>query len=230
MDQPLADAFDLEAHLGKIERMSAELRKIPHTYFGPNGSKVPDIAWYALAAINKTASLTHAFCTLTRAKNTLAASSLIRLQLDTGLRMFGLSLVDNVEAAGERLMNDEKYSKLKSRQGEPLSDAVLHRRLNQHYPGLTKAYEATSAYVHLSSAHIKTGLSERPGTPVLFFHLNGTDDARPDEWFAEIVDSFDQATSLTAELIEDFMRYRYAPAFGTHRPAAGAARADPDPS
>jgi hypothetical protein len=125
------------------------------------------------------------------------------------MRIFGLSLVDDVEAVGTRLLNDESYQKLKSRDGEVLHDAVLHRKLNDHYPGLSEAYQATSSYVHLSGSHIKTGMWEQPGSPLLFFHLNGTDDKKPDEWFADIVDSFDQATTLTAELIEGFMQSRH---------------------
>jgi len=157
-----------------------------------------------LAAIKKTTSLSHAFCTLVRAKNTLSAAALVRLQLDTAMRMFGLTLVEDVETAGTWLMNDKSYRKLKARTGEPLSDAFLHRKLDEKYPGLSEAYEAASAYVHLSGQHIKTGLWSREGSPILFFHLNGTDDARPNEWFADIIDSFDQATKLTADLIAEF--------------------------
>jgi hypothetical protein len=39
------------------------------------------------------------------------------------MRMFGLTLVEDVETAGTWLMNDKSYRKLKARTGEPLSDA-----------------------------------------------------------------------------------------------------------
>ncbi|KKB85329.1 hypothetical protein VW29_06675 [Devosia limi DSM 17137] len=221
MDQSSTETFDLEACLSRIEHVSAELWKIPVAYFGPQGSKIPDIGWYVLAAVKKTASLSHAFCALIRAKNTLAAASLIRLQLDTAMRISGLALVNDVEAAGTHLMNDGSYRKLRSRDNKPLDDAVLHRRLDEYYPGLTSVYEATSSYVHLSASHIKTGLSEPGGTPTLFFHLKGTDDAQPDEYFAHMVDSFAQATELTAEMIEDFMRFRYAHIFKIHPSTEG---------
>jgi len=210
LDQLSKETFVLEVYLSRIERVSAELHNIPHAYFGPQGAKIPDIAWFVLAAIKKTNSLSHAFCTLVRAGNTLAATALIRLQIDTAMRISGLGLVDDLVAAGAHLMNDGVYRKLKSRDNKPLDDAMLHRRLNEYYPGLSDVYEATSSYVHLSAAHIKTGLSERPGTPVLLFNLNGTDNALPQEWLAEMVDSFDQATRLSVEIIEDFMRYRFA--------------------
>ncbi|MDP2780750.1 hypothetical protein [Devosia sp.] len=218
MDQ--SQAFDLEAQLGKIEHTAAGLKKIPDTYIGPQGTKIPDIGWFVLAAVKKTTSLSHAFCLLVRAKNTLAAAALIRLQLDTAMRIFGLSLIEDVEAAGTHLMNDGSYRELKSRHNERLDDKILHQKLNEYYPGLSAVYKATSSYVHLSGAHIKTGLLEQEGTSVLFFHLNGTDDAKADQQFAEIVDAFDQATTLTTELIEDFMRYRYGRVAGarpTHR-------------
>lgn len=230
MNQPATEAYDLEACLGKIERVSAELQKIPLAYLGPQGSKIPDIGWYVLAAVKKTASLSHAFCALVRAKNTLAAATLVRLQLDTAMRISGLAIVDDIEAAGTHLMSDGSYRKLRSRDNKPLDDAVLHRRLDEYYPGLSLVYEATSSYVHLSASHIKTGLSDRAGTSTLFFHLKGTDDTQPDEWFADIVDAFDQATHLTSEMIEDFMRYRYAGTFGIHPPAESQSDAGRGPS
>jgi hypothetical protein len=204
MVQSPSSSFDLEYHLREIERLVAALPLRPDAYLGPQGAAIPDIEWYALAAIKKTASLSHAFCTLVRAKNTLAAAALVRLQLDTAMRMFGLTQVEDIETAGTWLMNDNSYRKLKARTGEALSDAFLHRTLDERYPGLSEAYEAASAYVHLSGQHIKTGLWSQEGSSILFFDLKRTDDARPDEWFADIIDAFDQATRLTAELIAEF--------------------------
>lgn len=217
MDQPESKTYNLEAALRKIEETAATLLEIPPTYIGPLGTKVPDIAWYVFAAIKKTRSLSHAFCLLIREKNGLAATALIRLQLDTALRISGLSLMDDLEDVGAKLMNDESFRKLKSRDGKSLTDAILHENLDKHYPGLSYAYKATSSYVHLSASHIKTGLVERPGSSTLFFHMNATDHAKPYEHFADIIDWFDQATELTANMIEDFMRYRYARDFGRHQ-------------
>lgn len=204
----MPDENDLNTRLREIEIVAGELTKLPDKYLGPLGTAISDVEWFVLAAIKKTISLSHAFCTLIRAKNTLAAAALVRLQLDTAMRIFGLTLVDDMEAAGSRLMNDESYRKLKSRDNEPLTDAFLHRKLNETYPGLTEAYEDASSYVHLSGMHIKTGMWSQPGTATLFFHLFGTDEARPDDWFFGLVDSFDQATRLTADLITSCIKSR----------------------
>ncbi|MBO9127936.1 MULTISPECIES: hypothetical protein [unclassified Rhizobium] len=200
--------FDLNASLREIEKVAGELSSMPTNFLGPVGATIPDIEWFALAAIKKTASLSHAFCSLIRAKNTLSAAELVRLQLDTALRMFGLTLISDLEAAGRHLMNDGSYRKLRSHDNQPLTDAYLHRKLNERYPGLTEAYEDASAFVHLTGLHIKTGLWPRPGSPTLYFDLSGTDDSRPDEWFADLVDAFDQATKLTADLTSSFIRAR----------------------
>ncbi|GEM_PF-2338868 len=217
MQQSPTDHYDLEAALKKIEDTAAMLLKIPPKYIGPTGTKVPDIAWYVFAAIKKTRSLTHAFSLLIRAQNTLAATALIRLQLDTALRISGLSLIDDLEDAGAKLMNDESYRSLKSRDGKRLDDALLHQHLDKYYPGLSHAYQTTSSFVHLSASHIKTGLIERPGLSTLFFHMNGTNDTQSNEEVVGIVEWFDQATELTANMIEDFMRFRYVQDFGDHR-------------
>lgn len=207
MEQSEAEIFDLEAELQKIEAAAAVLSKFPPKYIGAHGSKIPDIDWYVIAAMKKTASLAHAFCTLIRAKNALTSAALIRMQLDTGLRVLGLSRVEDLDAAGLHLMNDGKYTALKARSGERLSDKYLHTELDKAYPGLSEVYNNTSAFVHLSSAHIKTILTPRDGTSVLYFDLKGTDDRLSEEWIAEAVDAFQQATDLSIELIEGCLGY-----------------------
>ena len=207
MEHSKAKPFDLEAELQKIESAVAGLAKFPPTYIGAVGSTIPDIDWYVIAAMKKAASLAHAFCTLMRAKNALTSAALIRMQLDTGLRVFGLSRMGDLEAAGLHLMNDGKYTDLRARTGEKLSDKYLHTELNKAYPGLSKVYENTSAFVHLSSVHIKTVLSSREGTSILYFDLKGTDERLPEEWIADVVDAFQQATDLAVELIEGCLGY-----------------------
>jgi hypothetical protein len=207
MEQSEAKPYDLEAELQKIEAAAAGLAKFPPKYIGAHGSKIPDIYWYVIAAMKKTASLAHAFCTLIRAKNALTSAALIRMQLDTGLRVFGLSRVADLDAAGLHLMNDGKYTDLKARTGEKLWDKYLHTELNKAYPGLSAVYDNTSAFVHLSSAHIKTILTPRDGTSVLYFDLKGTDDRLSDEWIADAVEAFQQATDLAIELIEGCLGY-----------------------
>lgn len=207
MEQSEAKTFDLEAELQKIEAAAAVLSKFPPKYIGAHGSKISDIDWYVIAAMKKTASLAHAFCTLIRAKNALTSAALIRMQLDTGLRVFGLSRIGDLDAAGLHLMNDGKYTALRARSGEWLSDKYLHTELDKAYPGLSEVYNNTSAFVHLSSAHIKTVLTPRDGTSVLYFDLKGTDDRLSEEWIAEAVDAFQQATDLAIELIEGCLGY-----------------------
>jgi hypothetical protein len=94
MQQSQTEPYDLEAALKEIETSVGRLLEFPPKYIGPEGTIISDVHWYVLAAMKKTASLAHAFCTLVRAKNTLTAAALIRLQLDSGMRVFGLSRVD----------------------------------------------------------------------------------------------------------------------------------------
>lgn len=211
MTEASLPALSLESRLSGIEKTAQELSHFPSEHYAPMGASLTDIEWYSLAAVKKTASQSHAFCTLVRAKNTLSATATIRLQIDTAMRIFGLSLIRDVETAGARLMNGESYGKLKSHDNEKLTDAYLHQELNKKYPGISQAYQDTSAYVHLSGEHIKNGLVIGPGQLGLFFHLNGTDAVRPDEYFYEIVDTFDQASRLTSSLIMDFIRSRPGP-------------------
>lgn len=75
----MPEKLDLDARLREIERVADGLSQLPTTYLGPQGTAIPDVEWFALAAIKKTASLSNAFCTLIRTKNTLSAAALVHI-------------------------------------------------------------------------------------------------------------------------------------------------------
>lgn len=225
VDQESEETFDLEKRLKSIERMTHELVKFPGTYIGPYGTQIRDVDWFVLAAMKKTVSLTHAFCSLIQARNTLTAAALVRLHMDTALRIFGLTLVDDIEAAGTLLMNGGNYRDLRGRDKRKLHDKVLHEELNRHFPGLSGVYENTSSFVHLTAAHIKIGLKEVPHQPVLQFHLRATDDDPSDEVYEDIVDAFEDTTKLILELTEGFMQSSRGPNRGIKYPSTRHPRA-----
>lgn len=173
------------------------------------------VEFFILGAVKRTSSLAVGFCAMVETKNTLCAAALLRLQIDTAMRVHGLSLVADASAAGEELMNGQSFDKLVSRDGEKLRDAVLHKSLSKKYQWVSKAYEDASGYVHLSGDHMKTAIGAKIGN-MIFFHLDGTEPKRPEADYHHLADTFFIAIDLTAKLIREFAAAHPGPSCRPH--------------
>jgi hypothetical protein len=148
---------------------------------------------YVAAALHRSISLVHGFCTLIP-DNYICAASLVRLQLDSTLRFSALSLVADPEDFAKKVSSGERINKLKDREGERMTDAYLVSKLNEQYPGVDQCYEDGCGYVHFSDAHLYHVCST---TDEGKFRLQiGSDLGVTDENRQDAVFMMDQATRL----------------------------------
>ncbi|GAB5465606.1 MAG: hypothetical protein Kapaf2KO_10420 [Candidatus Kapaibacteriales bacterium] len=110
---------------------------------------------YLLGIINRTLSNIDAYIQLFNNKNYIASFSIIRLQLDSCLRLYALELVDNSEKLCRSILVDEIHlHKIKDRDGNKMSDLYLHTKLNKQVSNISEVYQNFSSYIHFSDTHI----------------------------------------------------------------------------
>ncbi len=107
----------------------------------------------ALAAIQRSLALIDGFSLMVEQRNVLCAAPLVRMQIDSVMRLFACQLVDDPNVVYNHLLEDKPLHKLKSRDGNDLRDAYLIKRLGKGYPWLETVYEGTSGFIHLSVYH-----------------------------------------------------------------------------
>ena len=206
----LDDLPDLAGRLSRIGEIAREIEWLPDSTYKPMGCVVVDVEWYSLAAVAKSTSNAHAFTAMVKTKNTIAATALVRMQIEVAMRIHGLTLVEDVELAGTELMNGAKYSSLINRHtNKPLTDTVLHVELSKMYQWVTPAYRASCAAVHLDRMNIENKLT--PINDRVFFNLAGTDSHASDEAYFHLADTFFVALRMTKQLLESFLATRPQP-------------------
>jgi len=110
---------------------------------------------YVYSLINRAISLNRGFLTLTQVDNYSTAVSLIRLQVDTCLRLYALSLSDNWEEFYNTIMDGKHIRNIKDRDGNKMTDNYLVTKYDKIVPGFKELYQNTSGFVHFSDSHIK---------------------------------------------------------------------------
>lgn len=203
---------DLASRLERIRGFDSLIQRIPDGTYAPLGSTLSDVEWYSLCAVVKTSSNILAFCQLMESRNIIAAESILRSQLDTAMRLFGLSLVDDVEAAGTLLMSGQNYSALLHGGNPklPLRDWYLRDKLSQRYPWVSQTYQDACESVHLTAEAIKRKLNLLHDR--IFFNLSGLDhESVAETTYFHLTDTFYISLQMTVCLLQEFLATRPQP-------------------
>jgi len=95
------------------------------------------------------------FLLLIDSGNEFAAMPLIRMQLDSVLRISAFRLVDDAYDLANHMIEGKKFDKYKNPNSKvELHDRALREPLEAKYEYINNLYEETSGYVHLSRDHM----------------------------------------------------------------------------
>lgn len=107
-----------------------------------------------LAALRRSEAVMDGFVLMVEHRNRFCAVPLVRLQVDSAMRVFAFSIVDDPTDLGLHLLEGNSLSGFKDRSGNRLTDSFLHAELTKKYPLISQVYQHTSGFVHLSAHHL----------------------------------------------------------------------------
>lgn len=141
--------------LADIERSERELLRLYKARIGgPFGYQ----HLYLFGVARRALALSAAFRAMVADRNSLVAASVVRMQLDTVLRLYALFWVAEPDKFAARVFQGTPINKLKSADGHLLTDKYLRERLIPKNPWISSVYEETSGYIHFSDRHIKAAI------------------------------------------------------------------------
>ena len=109
---------------------------------------------FTFAILNRFVTLTEGFKTLILERNLTCCGALLRLQLDNCMRLYGLSIAEDIDKAIDTIMDGGRFDKLKDKQGKKMKDAYLKKQLSIYDSKFKTVYDATSGYIHFSNKGI----------------------------------------------------------------------------
>ncbi len=171
---------------------------------------------FVMGALRRTLDQSQGFRDLLMAKNFPCAAGILRMQLDTAMRVNALRLVKHRDDSCRDILGGQKFNRLKDTAGNKLTDAYLRQRLADDHPWIGKVYEDTSDFIHLSGRHFYNSIAATDDVSrTVQFSIGGKDPMRPDEAYFEIADAFFEATKLAALLMLGYFEVRANRKLGT---------------
>jgi hypothetical protein len=170
--------LNLTDRLKRIEQLEDELIRKGAGIVGA-GADLSHADFFIFGALRRTLAQARGFRDLINARNFPCAAAILRLQLDTAMRVNALSVVDDVDAACKAVLDGEQFNRLKDRDGNKLSDAHLRKKLAEKHPWISPVYERTSDFVHLSGKHFEVSIARTVDeTRMAYFQISGHDPHR----------------------------------------------------
>lgn len=190
----------LEKKLANIEQMEDGIRK----YFAQAMIADPTIYIVDLViigALKRTLALADGFRGHIRERNFTCAGALLRLQLDTALRLYGGSLYGKPSAYADAIFRGKRIDKLKDRRGQRMTDSYLAEQMSRNYPWVKKMYVELCDFIHFSNRPFFAAVEKLGDKDGLFnFVIGAKDPPRPDSDYFEIVDAFTETLRVTSDL------------------------------
>lgn len=110
--------------------------------------------------LDRQLGLLEAMPNLFQEKNIHALAPLLRVQLDGLLRLHAFRIVESMQDLTSHMLKGNHLRKFKDRDGTPLHDSHLVKTLSEELPWVEEVYSTLSGWIHLSSAHVFTAVSE----------------------------------------------------------------------
>lgn len=115
---------------------------------------ISHVAHYSASIITRSVSLLKSFEILFKNQLYSTAISLIRLQIDSCLRLFAISLC-NPELLLTQVEKGNSIRNIEDREGNRMTDHYLITKLDEILPTFKSLYDETCGFIHFSFEHLK---------------------------------------------------------------------------
>jgi hypothetical protein len=191
----------LADRIGRIERLEVELLRETAELFVKN-EVITNSDFFVLGAVRRTISQSKGFRDLITAKNFPCAAAILRMQIDTAMRVNALVLVEEPDTFCQAILDGQRFNTFKDTAGSRMTDAYLRKKLSEKYPIINPVYEQTSDFIHLSGRHFCDAIFVvNDNMPEVKIVISAADPPHPDDLCFEIVDMFFDISEITAILL-----------------------------
>jgi hypothetical protein len=170
-----------------------------------------------LASCNRSLQVLDAFILLIRNNHYSCSVVLLRIQLDTVLRLHGITRTKDVHATAHEVIQGKKLSTIKDKNGNALQDFYLVNLIAKDNPRLKHIYKLCSGYIHFSDQiffHLLHQSESIPNSEERIFNIGANESKIDVKHTLELIQAFKVVTVGIQNLIQEWMNKRHV--FGTN--------------
>lgn len=202
----------MEDKLLELEEISERFDSIGKQLFSAcNGKLFPADALF-LASCNRALQVLNSFVLLMRNNSYSCSMALLRLQLDSVLRLYGITKTNDVHASANEVIQGKKLSSIKDKAGKKLHDGHLVDLFSELNPWVKHVYKTCSGYIHLSDAsfyHLMLKSESIPNSTEKMFYIGPDESEIEEKHKLELVQAFKALTIGIQDLTIEWAAKRH---------------------
>jgi hypothetical protein len=152
-ETPIEKYPGLEPYLETLKRLRKDHYPITAEMLSVANGDMFATDFVMLGILNRSINLLDGITCLLERWNFTAAVPLLRLQLDSLLRLCYLASLTDVEEVSIRIIKGKSFLSIKDKEGQKLTDVRLRKYASNKYPWVDNIYKETSKMIHLSDKH-----------------------------------------------------------------------------
>lgn len=138
----------------KIELNCNQLLSIGSKMMNTKCKSVYNMDFIIMAIVKRSISISSAIKILVDNFNMTCARALVRMQLDTVLRLSAFWLSKDRNQMAKDVFDGMQINKMKDVDGNKMTDSYLVKKLGEFFTWIPIVYKFTSGYIHFSERHI----------------------------------------------------------------------------
>jgi hypothetical protein len=192
----------LAAVVGRIRAREKDHLTLLHAVLQADDGAIFANDLIASGATQRSLMLMKGFLSMLRSGNYLCAGALLRMQIDTLLRLQAAALFPSGHDALQAFLEDRPLHKLKTPDGVRLTEQELCKRVAKRYEWVPRVYARTSGFVHFSGPSVLSVMPRVLGDRTISISVGSRFGRRwkPEERL-EAAEAFEAATKAVLEMI-----------------------------
>ena len=169
-----------------------------------------------IGIVKRCLSTTSALEKLVLEWNMTCSRAVLRMQLDTVLRLSAFWLSPDLQKMAMDVMGGKQINKTKDRDNCKMTDSYLSRKLGERFDWIPRVYKYTSGYIHLSERHLFDPIREindKEGT--VNFVINDKDYNFPEFSWVELVNCATECLQIIKYFLD---KYRQSKDLAANKP------------
>jgi len=186
-----------------IRRVENELLDIYKQHL--SGRPVGYRHFYLCGIARRALAQSRAFQNCVQDRNGLVALAILRLQLDTVLRLYALYWVADPESFAQEVFQGKQIDRIKAADGELMKDRYLIDKVMPRNPWVDSVYKNTSGLIHFSDRHMRAAIHTKDADQGAFeLFLGPNDPSHEMDDFDEAISAFFHVTAMIKVATEDW--------------------------
>lgn len=193
------------ASIEKLRKLREDLPSLGSEIMHAGSMSMYPMDMVIIGIVKRCLSTTSALEKLVLEWNMTCARAVLRMQLDTVLRLSAFWLSPDLQKMAMDVMGGKQINKMKDRDNCKMTDSYLSRKLGERFDWIPRVYKYTSGYIHFSERHLFDPIREiNDKERTVNFVINDKDYNFPEFSWVELVNCATECLQIIKYFLDKY--------------------------